>query len=150
MLFRSRPSLFASKNHQALEAVLPRLNDGSSGRDLIIQTASRDLAQRQSYLAKLQSLLIRPTRRDAEEGDGCLSKLREAFARQAEALEGIRLLQNMRAEYAQLNQTLAAVKGQLGGDTRVEAAIAEWPAAITQQQLEQFESELREIGRAHV
>ena len=61
-LLRGRPTLFASKNHQALEAVLPRLNNAIEGGDLIIQTSSRDLAQRQNYLTKLQTLLTRPPR----------------------------------------------------------------------------------------
>jgi hypothetical protein len=43
-LLRSQATLFASKNHQALEAVLPRLNSAVEGGDLIIQTSSRDLA----------------------------------------------------------------------------------------------------------
>ena len=61
-LLRVRPTLFASKNHQALEAVLPRLNNTVEGGDLIIQTSSRDLAQRQNYLTKLRTLLTRPPR----------------------------------------------------------------------------------------
>lgn len=68
-LLRGQTTLFASKNHQALEAVLPRLNSAAEGGDLIIQTSSRDLAQRQNYLAKLQSLLARPPRPDAAQGE---------------------------------------------------------------------------------
>jgi hypothetical protein len=63
-LLRGQTTLFASKNHQALDAVLPRLNNAAEGGDLIIQTSSRDLAQRKSYLSKLQSLLARPPRPD--------------------------------------------------------------------------------------
>jgi hypothetical protein len=68
-LLRGQTTLFASKNHQALEAVLPRLNSAEEGGDLIIQTSSRDLAQRKNYLGKLQSLLARPPRPDAAQGE---------------------------------------------------------------------------------
>src|SRR5439155_9431766 len=47
-LLRSQSTLFASKNHQALAAVVPRLNGATEGGDLIIHTSSRDLTQRQN------------------------------------------------------------------------------------------------------
>ena len=142
-LLRSQPTLFASKNHQALEAVIPRLNNAVENADLIIQTASRDLAQRQSYLAKLQSLLARPTRTDLQEGEAYHRRFQEVFAKQSGALEDIRTCERMRKEYGRLSQQLDEIKAQLLGNVRLNEALTEWPVDVTQKRLEVIEVEWR-------
>ena len=102
-LLRGQTTLFASKNHQALEAVLPRLNSAVEGGDLIIQTTSRELAQRQNYLAKLQSLLARPPRPDMTQGEEYRQQFAALFAQQRAALADIAGLEQARKEYETLN-----------------------------------------------
>jgi hypothetical protein len=75
-LLRGQPTLFGSKNHQALDAVLPRLNSAAEGGDLIIQTSSRELAQRQSTWPnyKAYSLGHRGRTRNEETNIGGISR----------------------------------------------------------------------------
>ena len=126
-LLRGQPTLFASKNHQALEAVLPRLNGAMEGGDLIIQTSSRDLAQRQNYLAKLQSLLARPPRSDAALGEAFQQRFRDVFARQREALAAVQALEQAREEYGRLNQQLDELRKHLPLHAQSDKALANWP-----------------------
>lgn len=139
-LLRGRPTLFASKNHQALEAVIPRLNGGIEGGELIIQTSSRELAQRQSYLGKLQSLLAKPPRPDAAQGDAFLKLFSELFIRQHRALEEIQTLTLAREEYCSLTQQLAEKRKQLPLAAQSDEAIAAWPKDLTSAQLDALEA----------
>jgi very-short-patch-repair endonuclease len=142
-LLRGQPTLFASKNHQALEAVVPRLNTAVEGGDLIIHTSSRDLAQRQNYLAKLQSLLARPPRPDAALGEAFQERFRDVFAHQRQALANAQTLEQMREEYGRLNQKLDELKKHLPLHAQLDAALAKWPRAFTYGHLEALEAELR-------
>jgi len=141
-LLRGRPTLFASKNHQALEAVLPRLNSALEGRDLIVQASSRELAQRQNYLGKLQSLLARPPRPDSAQGEAFQSRLSELFARQQRALAEIQALSQARDEYGKLNQQFAEAKHQLPLAAQSDEAIAAWSPDLTHERLDALEAEL--------
>ena len=124
-LLRVRPTLFASKNHQALEAVLPRLNNTVEGGDLIIQTSSRDLAQRQNYLTKLRALLTRPPRSDAALGEAFQQRFSEAFARQREAIDALQALEQAREEYGRLTQQLDEFRQHLPLQAQSDAALGE-------------------------
>ena len=141
-LLRGRPALFASKNHQALEAVLPRLNCAVEGGDLVIQTSSRDLAQRQNYLAKLQSLLARPPRHDATQGETFQRRFLEVFGWQQAALGDIHALEKARDDYGKLNQQLSALRKQLPLTAQSDDALASWPKIVTRDQIEIWEGEL--------
>ena len=127
-LLRGQTTLFASKNHQALEAVLPRLNSAVEGGDLIIQTSSRDLAQRQNYLAKLQSLLARPPRPDAAQGEEYRRQFAGLFSQQRSVLDDISTLENACKEYEALNAQLEELRkalplrGSIGRSTCTLAA----------------------------
>lgn len=142
-LLRGRPTLFASKNHQALEAVLPRLNKSVEGGDLIIQTSSRDLTQRQNYLIKLRTLLARPPRPDAALGEAFQRRFREAFARQCEALGELQALEEAREEYGRLTRQLDELRKRLPPQVQSDEALASWPREVTCSQLETLEAELR-------
>jgi very-short-patch-repair endonuclease len=141
-LLRGRPALFASKNHQALEAVVPRLNGAVEGGDLIVQTASRDLAQRQNYLAKLQALLACPPRLDATQGEEFQRRFREVFTRQIEVLADIQVLEQAREEYGKLNQRLEELKKQLPLSAQSHEGLANWPSGMTRELLESLAAKL--------
>jgi very-short-patch-repair endonuclease len=142
-LLRGQPALFASKNHQALDAVIPRLNCAVEGGDLIIQTSSRDLARRQNYLAKLHSLLSRPPRLDAALGEAFRQRFCDVFARQREALADVQALEQAREEYGRLNQELEELRKRLPLHAQSDKALANWPCELTRSRLEGLEAELR-------
>jgi len=143
-LLRNQTTLFASKNHQALDAVLPRLNNAVEGGDLIIQTSSRDLAQRQNYLAKLQSLLARPPRPDAAQGDDYRRQFVALFTQQRAALSDISALEQARNEYEVLNAQFEELRQALPLAAQSDEAIAAWPHELTREKVEALEAELRE------
>jgi len=142
-LLRGSPALFASKNHQALEAVLPRLNGVVDGGDLIIQTANRDLAQRQNYLTKMQTLLSRPPRPDAAQGEAFQRRFVDLFNRQQTALDDLKSLEQARDEYGRLNEQLAALRKKLPLTVQSDDSIASWPTGMTSERLSELEAELR-------
>jgi very-short-patch-repair endonuclease len=142
-LLRGQATLFASKNHQALEAVLPRLNSAVEGGDLIIQTSSRDLAQRQNYLAKLQSLLARPPRPDSAQGEEYRRQFAALFNQQRAALSDISTLEQARKEYEVLNTQLEESRTTLPLPAQSDGALASWPREITRERVEALEAELR-------
>lgn len=143
-LLRGQTTLFASKNHQALEAVLPRLNSAVEGGDLIIQTSSRELAQRQNYLAKLQSLLARPPRPDAAQGEEYRRQFAALFSEQRAALSDISTLEQARKEYEILNAQLEEMRKVLPLAAQSNDALARWPREMTRDRVEAFERELRQ------
>jgi very-short-patch-repair endonuclease len=142
-LLRGQTTLFASKNHQALEAVLPRLNSALEGGDLIIQTSSRDLAQRQNYLVKLQSLLARPPRPDAVQGEEYRQQFAALFSQQGAALTDISTLEQARQEYEKLNAKLEELRKALPLTVQSDDALARWPREMTREMVEAMEAELR-------
>ena len=142
-LLRGQTTLFASKNHQALDAVLPRLNSAAESGDLIIQTSSRDLAQRKNYLSKLQSLLARPPRPDAAQGDEYRRKFAELFKQQRATLNDISMLEQVRKEYEALNEQFEELRKSLPLAAQSDDALARWPRAMTRDRLETLEAELR-------
>ncbi len=142
-LIRGQATLFASKNHQALDAVLPRLNGAAEGGDLIIQTSSRDLAQRKNYLNKLQSLLARPPRPDAAQGDEYRRKFAELFKQQGAALNDISRLNQARTEYELLNEQFEEFRKSLPLAAQSNDALALWPREMTRDRVEELEAELR-------
>jgi very-short-patch-repair endonuclease len=148
-LLRAQPTLFASKNHQALEAVVPRLNGATEGGDLIINTASRELAQRQNYLAKLQSLLACPPRPDVGLGETFQWQFCEVFARQCEALADVQTLERTRDEYGRLNQELDALRKRLPRHAQSDTALTNWPREFTRSRLEVLEAELHAAFLLH-
>jgi very-short-patch-repair endonuclease len=142
-LLRGQTTLFASKNHQALDAVLPRLNNAAKGGDLIIQTSSRDLAQRKSYLSKLQSLLARPPRPDAAQGDEYRRKFKELFKQQRATLSDISTLEQARNEYEALNEQFEVLRKSLPLAAQSDDALARWPRELTHDRVGALEAELR-------
>jgi hypothetical protein len=142
-LLRGQTTLFASKNHQALEAVLPRLNDAVEGGDLIIQTSSRDLAQRQNYLAKLQNLIARPPRPDAARGEEYRQQFTTLFSQQRTALSEISILEQARKEYEMLNAELQKLRKTLPLAAQSDDMLTRWPREMTCDRLETLETELR-------
>lgn len=142
-LLRGQTTLFASKNHQALEAVLPRLNSAVESGDLIIQTSSRELAQRQNYLAKLQSLLARPPRPDLAQGEQYRQQFATLFAQQRAALADIATLEQARKEYETLNAQLEELRKPLPLAAQSDDALAQWPRDMTHERIDTFEVELR-------
>lgn len=142
-LLRGQPALFASKNHQALDAVLPRLNDAVEGGDLIIQTSSRELAQRQNYLGKLQSLLARPPRPDASRGDEFRRQFAELFHQQRAALTDIATIEQARRDYEAVNAQLAKLREGLPLHAQSDESLARWPAAMSREKLDEAQAELR-------
>jgi hypothetical protein len=142
-LLRGQTTLFASKNHQALEAVLPRLNSAVEGGDLIIQTSSRELAQRQNYLAKLQSLLARPPRPDVAQGEQHRRQFAALFSQQRAALSDISTLEQARKEYEILNAQLEELRKTLPLAAQSDDALARWPLEMTRDRVEALEAELR-------
>jgi very-short-patch-repair endonuclease len=142
-LLRGQTALFASKNHQALDAVLPRLNSAAEGGDLIIQTSSRDLAQRKNYLSKLQSLLARPPRPDAAQGDEYRRKFAELFSQQRATLNDISTLEQARKEYEVLNAQFEELRKFLPLAAQSDDALTRWPCEMTRDRVEALEAELR-------
>ena len=142
-LLRGQTTLFASKNHQALDAVLPRLNSAAEGGDLIIQTSSRDLAQRKNYLSKLQSLLARPPRPDAAQGEEYRRQFAASFSQQRAALNDISTLEQARKEYEVLNAQLEELRKALPLAAQSDDALARWPREMTRDRVEALEAELR-------
>ncbi len=144
-LLRGNTTLFASKNHQALDAVLPRLNSAVEGGDLIIQTSSRELAQRQNYLGKLQSLLARPPRPDAAQGEEYRRQFGELFNRQRVALADISALEQARKEYETLNTQFEELRNTLPLAAQSPEALERWPREVTREKVESLETELRRV-----
>jgi very-short-patch-repair endonuclease len=142
-LLRGQPALFASKNHQALDAVLPRLNAAVEGGDLIIQTSSRELAQRQNYLGKLQSLLARPPRPDASRGEDFRHQLGDVFQQQRTALSDIGTITQARSEYESLNAKLAELRKGLPLHAQSDDSLARWPIGFPPERLAEAQSQLR-------
>jgi hypothetical protein len=140
-LLRGQPALFGSKNHQALDAVLPRLNTEEG--DLVVQTSSRELAQRQNYLAKLQSLLARPPRPDAERGDEFRRQFAELFRRQRASLDDVSALEQAREEYEALTARLEELRKALPLPAQSDEALARWPREMTHDKVTTLELELR-------
>lgn len=143
-LLRGQPALFASKNHQALDAVLPRLNDAVIGGDLIIQTSSRELAQRQNYLGKLQSLLARPPRPDSARGDEFRQQFASLFREQRTGLDDIATILQARTEYESVNHQLTELRKLLPLAAQSDEALARWPQAATRESLEALHTELKQ------
>jgi very-short-patch-repair endonuclease len=143
-LLRGQPALFASKNHQALDAVLPRLNDAAIGSDLIIQTSSRELAQRQNYLGKLQSLLARPPRPDAIRGDELRQQFAGLFREQRNGLDDIATIQQARTQYESVNHQLAEFRKLLPLGAQSDDALARWPQSITRESIDILHTELQQ------
>ena len=141
-LLRGKSALFASKNHQALEAVLPRLN-AAEGADLIIQSSSRELAQRQNYLGKLQSLLSRPARPDAVQGVAFQEQFMALFAEQRVTLQQIATQADARNEYEILNGQLDILRKSLPVAIQLDEALSRWPDNITSSQIQALATELR-------
>lgn len=146
-LLRGRPTLFASKNHQALEAVVPRLNGVVEGGDLVIQTSSRELAQRQTHLSKLQSLLARPPRPDAAKGEELCNKLRLVFGQQREALEQLQALVKAKEEYEELMRRFDKARGDLPLRLQSHEAMRRWPHETSPEQMDRLTATLREAWR---
>jgi len=144
-LLRGRPALFASKNHQALDAVLPRLNRAVEGGDLIIQTVSRELAQRQNYLGKLQSLLARPPRPDAARGEEFQRQFADLFDRQHMALSDIAAIAKAGEEYERANRLLEEARKKLPLHLQPDSAIARWPDLMPAPKLLAAQQELRAV-----
>jgi very-short-patch-repair endonuclease len=141
-LLRGREALFASKNHQALDAVLPRLNDATEESALVVQASSRDRAQRQDYLEKLQSLLARPARADAFEGDELRSQLARAFGEQRELERQLIAIDLARREYGALNSRVVELKESLPRNLQSGDTLSRWPEGVTLQQVESVEAEV--------
>lgn len=146
-LLRGRPTLFASKNHQALEAVVPRLNGLVEGGDLVVQTSSRELAQRQNYLAKLQSLLARPPRADAARGEEFREKFRAAFDQQHKALEQLQALVDAKEEYEEIRRQFYKAMAGLPLALQTDEAVRRWPPAVSPERIEALASALRQAWR---
>ena len=144
-LLRGRPALFASKNHQALDAVLPRLNRAVEGGDLIIQTVSRELAQRQNYLGKLQSLLARPSRPDAARGEEFQRQFADLFTRQHTALSDVTAIAKSGEEYERANRLLEDARKKLPLHLQTEVAIARWPDSMSSASLLAAQKELHAV-----
>lgn len=142
-LLRGQTTLFASKNHQALDAVLPRLNNAAQGSDLIIQTSNRELAQRQNYLVKLQSLLARPPRPDAAKGEEYQRQFAALFSQQGAALGDISTLEQARKEYEVLNAQLEELRKALPLASQSDDALGRWPRELTRERVQALEAELR-------
>src|SRR6185436_19298974 len=121
-------------------AVLPRLNDAVEGGDLIIQTSSRELAQRQNYLGKLQSLLARPPRPDAARGDEFRRQLAESFHQQRAALNDIATIEQARGEYESVNAQLAKLREGLPLHAQSDGSLARWPAAMSREKLDKAQA----------
>ena len=59
-LIRGRPTLMASRNHGAIDAVVPRLNELGGGEPVVIRASSPDIRARNDWKEQLRSLLSRP------------------------------------------------------------------------------------------
>jgi len=59
-LLRDRPTLMASRNHGAIDAVVPRLNEMGCGEPVVIRTSTPDLRSRNGWKDQLRTLLSRP------------------------------------------------------------------------------------------
>jgi len=146
-LLRARPTLFASKNHQALEAVVPRLNGLVERGDLVVQTSSRELSQRQNYLTRLQSLLARPPRSDAARGEELRDRLRVAFGQQRRAFEQLQALVKAKEEYEELMRRFEKVRMALPLQLQGDEAMRRWPHETSPELMDQLMSALHEAWR---
>lgn len=142
-LLRGCPTLFASKNHQALAAVIPRLNEVAESGELIVQTSSRELAERQDYLGKLQGLLSRPPRPDKDEGTRFQQRFLEVFDNYETALSVAKELEDTRNIYEEKNACIDDFRKNLPLDLRSDDAIDSWPEEISHGQLDSLEDELQ-------
>ncbi len=144
-LVRGRPALLGSRNHQALEAVLPRLNQAGDGGELLIRASGRDANKRQNYTEKLRSLLAIPQRLDAARGEEFQEAFAELFTRQGRLAGDLERVQEARREYEALNGRLAEVRERLPIWARRDETLREWPKHATAMWLEARE---REVARA--
>lgn len=148
-LLRGRATLFASKNHQALEAVVPRLNALCDAGQLVVQTSSRDLAQRQDYLTKLQGLLASPPRSAPPVGVDPHAELCNALTREGAALEVQRVLVKARKEYEVLSGALYETRSRLPRHLQSDNESTRWPEQITPARVSELETGLRSLLGGH-
>lgn len=110
-ILRGRSALFASKNHRALDAVIPRLNGLSSGGPLIIRASNQDIAQRRSWRDTLRELLSRPDVDHSELADALHDRLRRHLSEIAEADRRFRTSRELTRAYE-----LASLRGREAAD----------------------------------
>lgn len=108
---KSRPVLLASRNHQALEAVEPKLNQLAAPPDLAVLRPSRPrdrVAEVRAWQDAMMSLLCHSPREGvASARDHAARELDRALARRAEAEERMRQLLDLQDEWAKAEAAVA-------------------------------------------
>lgn len=128
---RERTTLFASKNHRALDAVVPALNAMVESGPLIIRASAQDLALRHSWKATLRDLLARPHTDDSGASAELLVELARALAQVNRVLDDWATRFSMDEEYAACSGRLEEVRRDLPAAVRPDEQISRWPPSIT-------------------
>lgn len=141
---RGRSVLFASKNHRALDAVVPALNEQFGPNPLVIRASNQDLAMRTSWKRTLREILARPA---VDWSDDTLDRKLHSLCDQARAA-GRRWHQRhvMARQYeellAQLQDALAQAEKHAGLADNLQDLIAAWP-------LERSPEKISEMATRH-
>ena len=94
-------------------------------------------------MAKLQSLLARPPRPDAAQGEEYRRRLLEHFKEQRAALDDISQREQARKEYETLNHRLKDLRKSIPIALQQDEALSRWPREIKREQIVSLEHELR-------
>jgi very-short-patch-repair endonuclease len=142
-ILRGRPVLFASKNHRALDAVVPAVNALAGAQPLVIRTSSQDIALKSSWKKALRELLCRPDESRPEAVTESQGRLGSLLAHVSSALATLDVWQRDEEAYDALNSTLDELKPRLPSHLRdSDEALASWPAEVRAATLDELHASL--------
>lgn len=116
LALQGRTGLFASRNHQGLEAVEPRLNALVEPEQLVLRPVYPfgERTKRFEWQRLMVTLLCRPRRQSAvRERDDALTSLNDLESRQRDAEAVVRTILDARNKLAEANQTAAEARAKL-------------------------------------
>jgi len=119
-LLRDRPTLMASRNHGAIEAVVPRLNEMGDGEPVVIRTSTPDLRSRNGWKDQLRTLLSRPQPSHANQIETHIEAVVQHSTRLGAAADHFRVRSELERVYAD-----AALRLE-NAEARVSLTVTGW------------------------
>lgn len=122
-IFRGRTTIFASKNHKALDAVVPGLNAVASHGSLIIRTSHPSGQQSVNWRMALREMLARPARPIGDDG---LRELAECLDAQRRCEASIATYWSCKRRSEQLATEVRDALDKISSTIRVDLASWNW------------------------
>lgn len=110
---RSKSALFASKNHQALDAVEPTLNKLVSSGPLMIRAASKDITQRNTWKTGLKEILSQPEVDNKPEKEQAMFTLCDTIEKVTCTNSLINELMDIENKYSELNHAHSKLEKEI-------------------------------------